>query len=92
VRWVVERCAELWGEGFAWEADTGTHPHEAQYLRLDCTRARTKLGWQPRWDVTQALSTTLAWYKIAQRSRQDARELLLEQLEAYQAPVEAGKV
>jgi CDP-glucose 4,6-dehydratase len=92
VRWVVERCAELWGEGFAWEADTGTHPHEAQYLRLDCTRARTKLGWQPRWDVTQALSTTLAWYKIAQRSQQDARELLLEQIGAYQAPVAAGKV
>lgn len=38
-------------------------PHEAGLLKLDCSKARTKLDWQPGWDVSQTLEKTATWYK-----------------------------
>jgi CDP-glucose 4,6-dehydratase len=83
VRWMVERAAELWGKDLIWETDASTHPYESPYLNLDSTRARTQLGWQPRWDVDRALLATLTWYKEVCLSAQRARPLLLEQVQTY---------
>jgi CDP-glucose 4,6-dehydratase len=79
VRWVVERLAEGWGDGLEWKADEGTHPHEARYLKLDSSRARTRLGWEPRWGLDEALSAVVDWYR-AYASGDDVRELTLAQL------------
>jgi CDP-glucose 4,6-dehydratase len=45
-------------------------PHEAQYLRLDITKARTQLNWQPRWSLETALEKTVAWH-IAHNQHQN---------------------
>jgi CDP-glucose 4,6-dehydratase len=78
VRSVVERL------GVGWEPDPGDHPHEARFLRLDSTRARTELAWTPRWDLDRALAATAEWH-AAQRSGDppDLRELTLGQIESY---------
>jgi len=55
VSWVVERCRSLWGDGASWERDEEEHPHEASYLKLDCSKALAHLGWQPRWNLEKAL-------------------------------------
>ena len=83
VRWIVERVTKAWGPEARWEADAGPHPHEAHYLKLDCSKARTELGWQPRWNVGWALDATVAWYKGFQ-SQQNVREMTIEQIDAYQ--------
>src|ERR1019366_8006460 len=44
---IVERLAELWPSQLRWTLDEGPHPHEARYLKLDSSRARRQLGWQP---------------------------------------------
>jgi CDP-glucose 4,6-dehydratase len=45
--WIVEQMAALWGPG-AWQVDAGEHPHEAAYLKLDISKARSRLNWHPR--------------------------------------------
>ena len=84
VRDVVQQVIHLWGDGASWIHDTAQHPHETKILRLDCTKALRRLGWQPRWQLSQALEATVAWYKAYVRG-QDVRAVLFDQIEAYQA-------
>jgi CDP-glucose 4,6-dehydratase len=68
--------------GLAWEPQPGDHPHEAHYLKLDSTKARTELGWDPRWPLDEGLDATAAWY-AAHRDGGDVRAVTLEQIERY---------
>lgn len=63
VRWIVERMSAAWGEGAAWNVDVGDHPHEAHHLKLDISKARVGLGWQPRWSLSTALDGIVAWHR-----------------------------
>jgi len=85
VRWAVERLIQLWGEEASWVQDPGCHPHEARYLQLDCSKARTRLGWRPRTDVDQALRWVVDWYK-AFRAGRDPRAVTLEQVAEFTSP------
>jgi CDP-glucose 4,6-dehydratase len=82
VSWIVERIAELWEGGLTWSVDTGSNPHEAHCLRLDCSEAKAKLGWQPQWDLAKSLEATVAWFR-AYQSRECLRQLTLEQIHSY---------
>lgn len=63
VEWVANRLVELWGEDASWIQDGNIGAHEAHYLRLDASKARLQLGWQPRFKIEAALEWTLAWYR-----------------------------
>jgi CDP-glucose 4,6-dehydratase len=90
VRAIIERLSELWGEPIPWRHDGGSHPHEAMYLRLDSSKARVRLGWRPRWDLDQALSSIVWWYK-ALHAGEDLREVSLRQIDEFtKAPVASG--
>ena len=61
---VAQRLATLWGPGARVDIpEGGNHSHEAGQLRLDITRARAELGWQPRWSLDDALAHTVAWHR-----------------------------
>ncbi|MBV8166285.1 MAG: CDP-glucose 4,6-dehydratase, partial [Alphaproteobacteria bacterium] len=79
---VVERVATRWGGGAAWTIQPGEHPHEAAELRLDSTKARTKLGWAPRLGIEQALDWTIDWYRRS-AAGESAAALVDAQLAAY---------
>jgi CDP-glucose 4,6-dehydratase len=82
VRTVVERLLRYWpGSSVELAADVGG-PHEAGLLRLDCSKARLRLGWEPRWDLDRCLKETAAWFK-AMQSGDDLRSLSLGQLRDY---------
>lgn len=83
VGWIVERMCELWGNGASYEIDGGDHPHEAHYLKLDCSKARMRLGWQPRWDLEKALHKIIEWV-ILYSSSGDLQHCCLEQIESYE--------
>lgn len=84
VQWIVEQLTKLWGDGAAWHLDGGTHPHEAHYLKLDCSKACAALGWVPRWHLGRALQTIITWHK-QQNLGQDMRDLCLQQINQYTA-------
>lgn len=82
VQWIVEQLTQQWGDGAAWHLDGGTHPHEAHYLKLDCSKARAAMDWVPRWHLGQALQAIITWHKAHQRN-QDMRALCLQQINDY---------
>jgi len=80
---VVTTLVRLWGDAAEWRRDTSsTHPHEAGYLKLDCSKAKAKLGWRPYWNLDTALEATVAWFKAYGESR-DMRAFTLEQIRSY---------
>jgi CDP-glucose 4,6-dehydratase len=88
VRWIVERLTARCAPGAAWMPDQNPQPHEAQVLKLDCSKARSRLGWQPRWSLITTIDRVVDWYRAAQSS-QDMREFTLGQIEAYQTSASA---
>ncbi|MFO1433592.1 MAG: CDP-glucose 4,6-dehydratase [Candidatus Competibacteraceae bacterium] len=85
VSWLMARLAALWGKDARWELDGSRHPHEAHYLKLDCSKAMIRLDWRPRWNLEQALTATVDWYS-AYAAHQDMRAVTLRQINAYLKP------
>jgi CDP-glucose 4,6-dehydratase len=83
VSWVVERLAREF-PGASWQGDPGPHPEEAGVLRLDCSKARTKLGYCPRLRLDEALRWVALWYREFLAGG-DVLALSLSQIEAYEA-------
>lgn len=52
-----------WGEGAAWENLNAGGPHEANFLKLDCSKIKAKFGWKPRYHVQEAVEKTVEWAK-----------------------------
>jgi len=78
VKWIVERLAEL-RKDVAWECDSSPQPHEANYLKLDSSKAKARLGWQARWRLQTALQKTLEWHQ-AWRHQDDMQAITLYKL------------
>lgn len=84
VSWIVDRLTKAWGKGASWKLDDGDHPHEAHYLKLDCSKAKLRLDWHPRWHLEQALGAIVDWH-LAHQAGNDMRAVTLRQIAAYQS-------
>ena len=82
VQWIVEQLTQSWGEGASWLLDGGEHPHEAHYLKLDCSKAKSRLDWHPRWHLDEALKRIVDWQKQYLYGR-DMRAVTIEQIDLY---------
>ena len=71
-----------WGEGFTWENRFTGGPHEANFLKLDCSKLKSVFGWKPVWHVGEAVARTVDWAK-AYRDNQNVAELMAKQTEAF---------
>jgi CDP-glucose 4,6-dehydratase len=84
--WPVDRIAtklaHLWGNGASWKCDSAPGVHEAHFLRLDASKARVEIGWQPILGIEVALEWTMAWYSAWKRSA-DMRKETLSQIALY---------
>ncbi len=83
VQSIVEHMVQVWGHTAGWRAEPGLHPHEAQHLKLDISKAKARLGWHPRWGLHDALDQVLDWHR-AWLGGGDMREFCLRQIDQYQ--------
>lgn len=81
VQWIVKHMCELTPDA-KWQMAAGPQPHEAQTLTLDITKARSRLGWQPRWMLATALQHTIDWHR-GWRAGQDMQSVSLKQIREY---------
>jgi len=81
VRWVAEYIIDCWGGGSI-ELSNSPSFHEAHFLYLDSTKARSRLGWHPRWNVDRALAATVDWHR-AWMSGQDMRVFSISQIQDF---------
>jgi CDP-glucose 4,6-dehydratase len=56
-------CA-TWGSNATWQTKGDEGPHEANFLKLDCSKAKAVLGWKPRWDIKKAVEKTVEFAKV----------------------------
>jgi CDP-glucose 4,6-dehydratase len=88
VQWIVEHLTQMWGEGARWQLDDQTNSfHEAHYLKLDCSKARSALGWRPVWALEQGLSKIIEWHKASLQGL-DMYAKTLSQVREYQEEFE----
>ena len=80
---LADLFCEAWGGGARWEnlAEPNA-PHEANFLRLDCTKLKRTFGWAPKWHVDEAVRQTVAWTKLWARG-DDVSAELERQIKAY---------
>jgi CDP-glucose 4,6-dehydratase len=83
VSWIVDHLTKSWGEGASWVIDGGAHPHEAHYLKLDCSKAKMRLDWYPCWHLEETLDKIVTWHKAYQENN-NMREITLKQIADYQ--------
>lgn len=82
VEWITKTICELWGNDISYEIESNPQPHEASYLKLDCSRARAELGWVPKWDIRETLFSIVEWNK-AWLNGSDLRKITMLQIEEY---------
>lgn len=83
VQWIVEHLCRM-APGSSWQCDAAPQPHEANYLKLDSSKAKARLGWHPRWKLDDALTQTMTWHR-AWRKGEDMTSVSLAQIHEYEA-------
>ncbi len=84
VVWIVEEMARMWGKDAKWQIDAGEHPHEANYLKLNISKASIHLDWKPTMRLADALERIIEWSK-KRAEGVDIHELTLSQIHNYQS-------
>jgi CDP-glucose 4,6-dehydratase len=82
VQWIIEHLCSSWGVNAGWALQPGEHPHEANFLKLDISKARQRLQWSPQWSLEVALEKITEWH-LAWRNGEDMRSICNIQIEEY---------
>lgn len=82
VQWIVEKLALNLGNDAIWQQEPGQQPHEANFLKLDISKAKSRLKWSPTWDLQTALLKITDWHR-AWLDQEDMKKLCLDQIRQY---------
>ena len=82
---LVDLFCRKWGDGITWENEAEPNaPHEANFLKLDCSLVKATFGWQPRWHIEEAVENTVAFSK-AWLAGEDVGQVMDGQIAAFLA-------
>ena len=82
VKWVIEKLCNYWGKDASYEILKSTELHEANFLKLDCSKAKALLDWHPHWNLERALESIIDFTK-AWQDNEDLRKVCIRQIEEY---------
>lgn len=82
VNWILDEMVNNWGIGASWVLDKNNNPHEAGFLKLDCSKAQQKLKWEANWNLKYTINSIVNWYKIW-ISGGDIKDQCLQEIESY---------
>ena len=86
VSYIVEQMTKMWGNNLSWVLSDGEHPHEANYLKLDCSKAHAQLRWNPKWGLDKALQKIIEWHEV-EYSNGNCKDICLSQIDEYMSSV-----
>lgn len=81
VDWILNHMVQNW-QGSSWDLDKNAHPHEAGYLKLDISKAKSRLNWSPTWRLEQTLTKIINWHQ-AWLNEADVKGLCLKEINEY---------
>ena len=79
---LVDLFVSEWGEGMKWINQYDGGPHEANFLKLDCSKLKSVFGWKPQWNLNKAIEMVVEWSKCW-ISGSDVRACMDEQIEKF---------
>lgn len=79
---LVNMFVKHWGGGIKWIDRSDGGPHEANFLKLDCSKLKATFGWKPRWDIDTAVRKTVEWTKCLSTGG-DVRACMDKQIEEF---------
>lgn len=79
---LVDVFVDYWGNGIRWVNRYDGGPHEANYLKLDCSKLKTVFGWKPRWSLTHAIKMTITWVR-AWQTGESINDIMTQQINEY---------
>lgn len=82
VRDVIELLISQWNVAATWMQDGAAQPHEAHFLKLDCSKAKQELNWSSRWSLEKAISAIVEWQR-AYSNGEDMLAVTRKQIESY---------
>ena len=81
VDWILDKMIAKWPNS-SWELDISSSPHEAGFLKLDISKAKSKLGWNPLWSLNDTLEKIVNWHQ-AWLNKEDMQTICLKEIEEY---------
>lgn len=79
---LTDLFCQSWGEGLSWKNLCEEGPHEASFLKLDCSLLKARMGWKPRWQIQTAVEKTVEWTKVY-REHGDIRSCMERQIKEF---------
>lgn len=79
---LVDIFCKKWSDGIQWESKNIDGPHEANFLKLDCSKLKRTFGWKPKWNVDYAIEKTVEWSK-AYKSNNNVEYCMDEQIKEF---------
>jgi CDP-glucose 4,6-dehydratase len=79
---LVQLFVKSWGQSLQWETSKNKGPHEANFLKLDCSKLKSKFDWKPTWNLEKSMENTVEWYKLW-NSKHSITHLMDEQIESF---------
>lgn len=86
VSWILDQMVSKW-QGARWQLDATAHPHEAGYLKLDISKAKARLHWQPTWRLGHTLDLIVDWHQ-AWLAGADMQQRCLAEITQYMKDME----
>lgn len=89
VEWILDHMVQTWGAGARWQLDQDPQPHEANYLKLDISKARAQLHWSPSWNLETTLARIVTWHR-AWLNGNEMQAHCLDEINAYMLAMHAS--
>jgi len=88
VEWIIKKLCEKWGGNTDWkyEKERSEILHEANYLKLDITKAKNILNWEPILNIEETIDFIIEWYKSFEQ-KADIKKISLSQINRYQEKI-----
>ncbi|NCN68114.1 MAG: CDP-glucose 4,6-dehydratase, partial [Thiomicrospira sp.] len=81
VDWILNYMVQQWPNS-SWSLDQNAHPHEAGYLKLDISKAKSRLDWHPTWRLENTLKRIVEWHQ-AWLNKEDMHAKCLQEINDY---------
>ena len=82
VDWILDQMVDKWQGDASWQLDDDAHPHEAGYLKLDISKAKSRLDWQPTWHLEQTLERIIQWHQ-SWLNQEEMQPICLNEINEY---------
>jgi len=86
VDWILDKISAKWPYS-SWKSDQSFSPHEAGFLKLDISKAKSRLSWKPVWGLSYTLEKIIDWHQ-SWLSEEDMQMVCLKEIKEYMNTME----